>query len=358
MSDPLYDYKEAAYHLRVSVEFLRYCTERVLKPGGRVLQEEEPGHFRRSELDAFTEHLWEEWETRSIPDEVTRELNRETQGRCAYCDRTTERLKRAHIDRKDVERKKPPRKGYCQHPHNLVYLCGECHDRYDLPPEKAPVDNAAIKAAKERRLAHLMTVVDREVEQRRMLREVADEIRADAQKSYGAMPFMQAAPTQQLVEALTATTGSFGADVSMVDLSDGAEALMVLSGSLGFTAPLVSAQLRAYAHEIETGEESEEGDEWRFVEIPPEPGMCATHDGNCACIESCTCLDCGEVGYTIEEPSSVEEDENGLLIPHFEDARGDTAPLACEKCGSSKLEVEFEEHCSYCKDRWARLDDE
>ena len=342
----------------MSVEFLRYCTARRLKPGGRLLKEESTGHFRKSELDDFNDHLWQEWKERTIPDEVTRELNRESQGRCGHCRRTTERTKRAHIDRKDLERKKAPYKGWCQHPHNLIRLCGECHDRYDHPRGTDSIDHAAIKDSKQKCLAYLMSAVDLEVERRRMLRDVADQIRADARKTYGAMPFMQTAPTERLVQALTATTGSFGVDVSSIDTGGGAEALTALGGSLGFTSPLAAAQVRAYAHEVQTGDQVEEGEEWKYIEIPPEPGICASHDGNCACIDSYTCLDCGEVGYTGEEPTAVVEDENGLLIPWFEDARGDSNPLTCEECGSSNLEVEFEEYCSYCKDRWARLDDE
>jgi hypothetical protein len=62
------------------------------------------------------------------------------------------------------------------------------------------------------------------------------------------------------------------------------------------------------------------------------------------------CLKCDHWGVDChgEVPVFVDRDHSPTRV-ELEDIRGDSYPLKCAKCGSKKLDVEFQPLCDYCR---------
>ncbi|MDM5279184.1 zinc finger domain-containing protein [Paenibacillus silvae] len=124
---------EAATHTKMSPKLLEWFTKNSPKHNeSRKLQytlEDEDGvfYYDKKHLEDYNNYLSTSWPippkaTRpSIPSGIKKEIKRESGGKCAICGFGEGEY--AHID--------PVSKSKNNHPHNLIYLCPNCHSRYD-----------------------------------------------------------------------------------------------------------------------------------------------------------------------------------------------------------------------------------
>jgi rubrerythrin len=124
---------EAALYLKMSPSLIRWLTSHAPKKGEsrklRFLKKEGSKlFFEEAELDSFNKYLQEPWPVSpnqkrpNIPNEIDTEIKQEARFRCAICEESEGEI--AHID--------PVHLSKCNHPHNLIYLCPNCHTKYDL----------------------------------------------------------------------------------------------------------------------------------------------------------------------------------------------------------------------------------
>lgn len=136
---PVLDAIDASRHLRITPELLyQYVRYGAKGRGGRRLKcvpDSAARLFLRSELDDYDAWLREPWaepdaSRKDLPQCVRDYLKVESGGICPLC-RSTGPFKNAHIEAWRLSRS--------NHHHNLLRVCGPCHDRYDdgqIPQEE------------------------------------------------------------------------------------------------------------------------------------------------------------------------------------------------------------------------------
>ncbi len=122
---------EAAVFLRMSPRLIRWFTRHTPKKGHserlafEIGENDEP-YFDENRLRRFDRYLAEPWPSKKsgrpeIPAGIRTEVKLESRCRCVICSHVNGQL--AHID--------PVHNSKNNHPHNLIYLCPNCHDLYD-----------------------------------------------------------------------------------------------------------------------------------------------------------------------------------------------------------------------------------
>lgn len=121
---------QAARAYKKSPILLRWFTKNDPKNDGvKLMYEEKSGilYFENEDLAKFDLHLREPWPKPSkgtrplVPNGIKDEIKKEAYHRCPVCKEVTGEI--AHI--------KPVAKTYCNHPHNLIFLCANHHTEYD-----------------------------------------------------------------------------------------------------------------------------------------------------------------------------------------------------------------------------------
>ena len=313
----------------MTVKLLQWCKSYSPKRDGRKLQFNNDGTIEGAEIVAFDAYLHAPWDDKNPGLEISREIARESRGLCGNCQRATDALEVAHIDRFEEELTY-----HCQHPHNLIMLCVECHTRYD---RLRTLTNDQIKHAKQILIARLMEDVDRDFE---MQRQMQTWVMTYGSKVMSAWQSFTQGLAQQ---AETVVTGSASAPAASP--AEAGEKLSFLSGSVAQTSPLTSKLLNTYAVSVLNDEPppANVSVEDLFDDRPPQPGKCY-RDGEDTPIESASCSECGEGTDT---PSFAVAIGDGSYELYDEDFRGDTTQIVCE-CGSKSFDVEFEALCEYC----------
>ena len=330
-------YKEAAHRLRMTVKLLHWCTQHSIKGDDRKLFEAEPGKFEECELNEFNAHLHSAWNTRYVPAEVKRELQREARGQCGMCDATNDCLEMAHIDRKDNELSY-----HCQHPHNLMLLCPNCHSRYDM--HGGTITNAAVRHRKDQLLQRLMMDVDADIELGRAVEREVESLR----KKLGSLSEVDIGKVFRTIAEGHGPNEGF----------DDVLGVISLNGETSSSQPVTTAILKGYENEAMDGDRYVPGSEWEHIEDIPEPGWCL-RDRSPTPISEYWCEDCDHTGYESSEPVDIIINEQGYRVPVIEfvgiGGRYEVEPLVCEECGGSALEVSFESLCSYCSHMWDKV---
>ncbi len=348
------DYKAACHRLRITPALLKWYMKYAPRADGRKLLEVSAGAFSPDELDSFDKHLRCDWGGKNVPTGIHRELEVEACGLCALCSNPCETLQLAHIERKGMEVA-----FYFQHPSNLIPLCGTCHTRYDEPNLRA-VSPHVIKAAKERLISKKMEAIDRDVERAHAVREAVEAIKAEmrAQLGFAASPPTNAtlwlSGTDRLLQATALVlTGSVRNDLAF-DLGEPARSLLTLSGSHTTPGQVTHAVLDGYAQEA-SGAVSEAPDEWELVDAEPPEGTCFC--GELKDSAEYQCGDCEHTGWNMDPPTLIDENDLGIVVPFYEDMRGDSHALECENCGGGNLQVSYpEQWCSRCRHIMCRDD--
>lgn len=344
------DFKEACHHLRIMPQLLKWYGSYAPKPDGRKLQQVRSGEFDQSELDAFDKNLRTAWPTRSVPVGIERELLIEACGLCPLCQQPCEKPQTAHIRRKDVEVA-----FYYQHPENLILLCGTCHDRYDDPRLKS-ITLDVVLTAKDRLVSRKMEAIDRDVRLARGLRDAVEAMKSSIRAELSGLAsnsLLWQRDGGLLVRA--AASSLAGSTASPILLSDEPLTLASLSASLQPTQQVTHAVLDGYAMEA-TGSAPEAPPEWDLIEAGRAEYECIV----CTALKDTVdydCQDCGHFGSNTDPPDGVEENDLGIMVPVYSDARGDSYRLACEECESENLEVSYPESlCSACSYRESKDD--
>lgn len=122
---------EAAVFLRMSPYLIKWFTKHAPKQGDRKKLAFEVGEDIEQfcyvgSLREFDRYLAEPWpckqsERPPIPTGIEIEIKRESSYRCVICSHASGQL--AHID--------PVHNSKNNHPHNLIYICPNCHDLFD-----------------------------------------------------------------------------------------------------------------------------------------------------------------------------------------------------------------------------------
>lgn len=123
---------EAAILLKMSPTLLNWFTSYAPKFGDKIKLKyfsEENGirYFEHSELVSFDQYLSLPWPVKegekrpNVPSGIEDEIKSECKFRCVVCNHASGEV--AHID--------PVHNSKNNHPHNLIYLCPNCHDLYD-----------------------------------------------------------------------------------------------------------------------------------------------------------------------------------------------------------------------------------
>lgn len=235
---------ETAHRLRMHVSLVQWLTRHAPKPGSRAklaLATPTPT-FLEQDVEAFNTFLWSQWATRQIPAEIQRELEREARAHCGLCRRASDVMEAAHIDRLGVERP-----DYCQHPHNLILLCRECHGRYD----RRLVENHIIKHAKRQLLNALMADVDRDIALEAEMRRISERAAA----------LTRASVASKLVLVATGHNAQFVTD------RDAVEGLIIAAAATKEHAPYAAAHLVGTA----LAEGGEDVDSWEALDQVREP---------------------------------------------------------------------------------------
>ena len=136
---------EAAVFLRMSPYLIKWFTKYAPKQGDPRKLSCERGkdnelYFEEDCLKKFDRYLSEPWPHETsrgppIPQGIEREIKRESSYRCVICANVSGQL--AHID--------PVHNSFNNHPHNLIYLCPNCHDFYDKKKLLKKADIITIK---------------------------------------------------------------------------------------------------------------------------------------------------------------------------------------------------------------------
>lgn len=213
--------------------------------GTRLRSSGSPPIFKPDDVDNFDRTIRGDWGRRSIPLEVTRELEREARGTCALCDDSCDRLEQAHIQRKGIELSY-----YCQHPSNLLSVCPNCHSRYDSDL----ISFAAVEHAKELRQAKLMERIDRDAITERVVREAIRSANA------AGLDFVSGVPG--IVKAATGRVAKPESRLEAVSM------LMQTAGAVSSDQPLTGSLVLGLAHE---GNLDEDIDSSRYIETLAQP---------------------------------------------------------------------------------------
>lgn len=327
----------------MTVSLLKWCERHSPRNDGQKLKFAR-GLIDEADLIAFDSHLKTAWPSRTIPTGVRNELYLEAAGRCGVCCDPCEHFEEAHIDRLNKELKY-----YCQHPHNLILLCGGCHGRYD---RGSTITNAVVRKRKEILLSRLMEDVDRDMAVAKVARDGLAEIHRGLAANAGK-------PDQRSTKDWTSFTESLFADgttpADLLHMPDGAELGTKLEQAgrlLVGTMPVTSGTLRAAAERLGEGgpfTPPTEAEAWEFIEPDWEPGECQ-RCGQQTPIEEYACQDCEQQGFDHhgEVPAFVDRGQSPPRV-EFEDARGEYYSLECEHCGSTDLEFDFQPLCDYCR---------
>jgi len=345
------DYKEASAHLRISPILLKWFGSYAPKRDGRKLREQSPGVFEASELNAFDAHLKTAWRNRSVPSGIKRELALEASGSCPVCNQPCEKLQEAHIRRKDVEVLH-----YFQHPVNLLPICGTCHDRYD-DPRLVAIDLAVITAAKERLISRKMEAIDRDVRFAAAIRETIEAEKTTLRSHYSLLT--ATAPNNATLWQTDGATILAALRRSWVDAPAGglppldstsaSDSLAMISGSLSPMQQATHAVLDGYQQEA-SGSVGAAPDEWALIENDEAADYECDLCGGLKDSVDYECLDCHECTSDANPPSDMVKNSSGLLVPRFEDARGDLVELGCQACGGNNLNLSYgESYCSKCR---------
>lgn len=336
-------YKEAAHRLRMTVGLLKWCERYApMKDGMKLVFTN--GLIEDADLLAFDAHLRTEWPSRAVPTGIRNELRLEAAGRCGVCSNPCEHFQEAHIDRQGKEALY-----YYQHPHNLILLCGSCHDSYD---RGSTVGNNVVRKRKDILLSRIMEDVDRDIAIAKITRDGVAEIYRVLAANAGKPDHRSTKGWIAFTDSLFAAPGTTPPDlVSTPESSELGAKLQLASDLLVLTMPVTSGTLRGSVERLEKGDPftaPTEAEAWEFIESEPVEGECPRCSQQTP-IESYTCLNCehwgvdchGEVPFVDREPSPPRVE--------LEDAQGDSYQVECEKCGSKKLEFEFQPLCDYCR---------
>ncbi|AKL95765.1 HNH endonuclease [Clostridium aceticum] len=122
---------EAAIYMKMSPKLLEWFANYAPKYNDNRklrISKTEDGilFYTRGELDEFNDFLSQAWPSKegvrpAIPAGIQREIKGESRGVCAICGSDLGEF--AHID--------PVHNSKNNHPHNLIYLCPNCHTKYD-----------------------------------------------------------------------------------------------------------------------------------------------------------------------------------------------------------------------------------
>jgi hypothetical protein len=224
--------------------FARYSPKR----DGRKLQVGADQRIDETEAAAFDAYLRKRWEDKYLPVGISKEIARESRGRCGVCRDQSDAIEAAHIDRLGEELDH-----HCQHPHNLINLCSNCHTRYDV---LKTISDDTVKHVKEQLISQLMESVDRDV---RMTSEIQDFIRIEGPRLFAEQLRTKEAkdiPLRFLQDITshveTVVTGSVTAPpYSSVEAR---ERLTAISGSISEQSPLTSRLLLSYKSSLASGQ--------------------------------------------------------------------------------------------------------
>jgi hypothetical protein len=153
------------------------------------------------------------------------------------CGNPSDVMQQAHIDRYNMELRH-----YCQHPHNLMLMCRECHGRYD----DGLIRNEVVRHAKNQALARLMEDVDRDI----ALEEVMRRVERHAEDRIGQILKVATG------SAVSPASGPYGDFM----------ALLGAAAEIGERSPWTAASL--YSLAIEPGEEP---NSWAALDRVLEP---------------------------------------------------------------------------------------
>jgi hypothetical protein len=334
--------EQAAHKLRMSVDLIRWFTRYSAKRDNRKLPRNADGTFDATDLESFDAHLWGPWPDKNPGKGILRELQWESRGRCGHCNDACDVRETAHINRLGVELAY-----HCQHPHNLMEMCPNCHSRYDVVKV---IENATVKHFKRRLLSDLMAAVDRDV---LMQKEIRLALNADSALERRVAEMERQISVLSNAQRLTyhaesVVTGS--AQSAPSSTSEAEERLEMLSGSLLPQSPITSALLRNYAAcvrdaELPTVESNvdEPFDEWK-----QESGVCLRCDESTS-VESVCCAECGSVPAWPDHTELLKDGSFAIYKEVWQYKEPDTVQILCEHCESAHFEVEFESLCDYCR---------
>jgi hypothetical protein len=331
---------EAAHRLRMTVQLLEWFARYAAKRDERKLVLGPDRKIDEVEVAAFEAHLRAAWPNKNPGAGILAELERESRGRCGLCRDHASPREAAHIDRLNEELDH-----HCQHPHNLILLCANCHTRYDLARD---IDSRTIRFAKQQLISQLMEDVDRDVS---MTQRLQAFVETEGPRILAAQfeKMMTTTVPLRLAQAVTAqaetvVTGSANAPPASSD--EAQHRLAALSSSISDQSPFTSRLLLRFGTSFANDRPSlprvtiED-----LVDDRLTPGRCLRCDSPTA-IDRASCVDCGEDAGQHEHATAIGD---GTYELGDEDQRGDVHPFACEDCGSERFEVEFNSMCDYCE---------
>lgn len=145
VADSVLNIFRAAALLRMSPELLKWFTRYAPKSGEvKKLEYDLDGNgelvFKQGSLWEFNQYLVQPWPCKkgsrpNIPLGIRTEIKSESQFRCILCGHSNAEF--AHVD--------SVHNSMNNHPHNLIYLCPNCHDQYD---NKKTINHRDVLAAK------------------------------------------------------------------------------------------------------------------------------------------------------------------------------------------------------------------
>lgn len=355
-------YKEAAVRLKITVRLLKWFQGHSPKRDGRKLVVSKNGLIEEDELLAFDAYLRSEWPSKYVPKGIEREIRCEAKGTCGLCEQRCNKPEMAHIERKDFELKY-----HCQHPHNLLSICGDCHNRYDS--DDTSIDHDVVRQAKDNRLSALLEGVGRDVAAANLASKIIEEevAKAVAKALSEITPLQLQSPvpsaqfwqqqTKAIHDAIQLPPDS-GVQTDVSTPSQFKDTVVATAKHCQPNQPATSGVLQHYAgHIFSTDADAPKDDPWDYipddVKYPvPEPQECQMGCGEATLIEFLYCCECGIDNYDLagEEIYSMESAPEGGWLFSVPDGRGKRdVVVTCEECGCNRMEAEFESFCSYHK---------
>lgn len=327
-------YKQAAHELRVTVHLLKWFT-RYGALGDKL--EEVDGQFDRDALSTFDAHLKGAWPDRRVPAGIQDELLREARGACVLCQKPCDVLEQAHVQRKGIEVQH-----YCQHPHNLVLLCPDCHSRYDTV--KRTVTYEAVQQAKNVAISRLMEDVDRDIHLATLATTSLEQLLGlDAQDFVPAErrgllhSFLVQLPTVALPDWHLRTVAQHLGD-----------AAAIVNTSMPVTGSVLSAYSDALETPLAARREPSDAELWEVLDQPRAPGEC-DQCGASTEIEGGTCLDC-DADLSEFAGHEAHESNEGWHVVYGDPQYGDRSELLrCPDCSSSNVALDFASTCGGCQ---------
>ncbi len=303
---------EAVRELRMRTSLIKRFRSYSPKNDGTKLLFSHDGTIDESNLVTFNQYLWSEWPSKKIPIYIEDELKYEARDMCGYCGNNME-TESAHIDRKWSELAY-----YCQHPHNLIELCPNCHSRYDA----RVITNSRIKERKNELIKRLIQEELSELEITTATRDQIESIKVRFSTQIAVWD--QISPT--IGNILYQTTK----DPVFLNIKSPEQLKNALEDSAKRTKtdnPSLTGLAVAYSNQVEKQSTAPVTD-YDLLEDEPEEGECALCGGETE-VENGFCNNCDEdlIGYTSEELSDMR----------------------CPNCGSDDIEIEFEYSCGHCQ---------